>query len=196
MGIARSTFYDRPDTGADDATVVAQMKSICDEFETYGYRRVDAELRHRGLVVNAKKVRRLMREHALNPQPRRRFIATTDSDHNDPICPNLATTMTLDGPNQLWVADITYVAITTSFVYVAVTLDAWSRRGRRLCHQPLDRCAAGSCCAQGRHQRPQSPAGLRASFRPWVAIRFRNLSRCLTRARIRRFDEPPRQSIR
>ena len=128
MGIARSTFYDRPDTGADDATVVAQMKSICDEFETYGYRRVDAELRHRGLVVNAKKVRRLMREHALNPQPRRRFIATTDSDHDDPICPNLATTMTLDGPNQLWVADITYVAITTSFVYVAVTLDAWSRR--------------------------------------------------------------------
>jgi len=121
-------FYDRPDTGADDATVVAQMKSICDEFETYGYRRVDAELRHRGLVVNAKKIRRLMREHALNPQPRRRFIATTDSDHNDPICPNLATTMTLDGPNQLWVADITYVAITTSFVYVAVTLDAWSRR--------------------------------------------------------------------
>src|SRR5438876_3349549 len=124
----RSTFYDRPDTGADDATVVAQMKSICDEFEAYGYRRVDAELRHRGLVVNAKKVRRLMREHGLNPQPRRRFIATTDSDHNDPICPNLATTMTLDGPNQLWVADITYVAITTSFVYVAVTLDAWSRR--------------------------------------------------------------------
>jgi putative transposase len=97
MEIARSTFYDRPDTGADDATVVAQMKSICDEFEAYGYRRVDAELRHRGLVVNAKKVRRLMREHALNPQPRRRFIATTDSDHNDPICPNLATTMTLDG---------------------------------------------------------------------------------------------------
>ncbi len=128
MGIARSTFYDRPDAGADDATVVAQMKAICDEFETYGYRRVGAELRHRGLVVNAKKVRRLMREHALNPRRRRRFIATTDSDHNDPICPNLATTMTLNGPNQLWVADITYVAITTNFVYLAVILDAWSRR--------------------------------------------------------------------
>ena len=105
MGIARSTFYDMPDTGVDDATVVAQMKAICDEFETYGYRRVDAELRHRGIVVNAKKVRRLMREHALNPKQRRRFIATTDSDHNDPICPNLATSMTLNGPNQLWVAD-------------------------------------------------------------------------------------------
>src|SRR6266550_8699477 len=80
MGFARSTFYGRPDAGADDAAVVAQMKAICDEFETYGYRRVDAELRHRGIVVNAKKVRRLMREHALNPKRHRRFIATTDSN--------------------------------------------------------------------------------------------------------------------
>jgi putative transposase len=128
MGIARSTFYDMPDAGADDATVVVQMKAICDEFETYGYRRVDAELRHRGIVVNAKKVRRLMREHALNPKRRRRFIATTDSDHHYPICRNLATNMTLNGPNQLWVADITYVAIMNSFVYLAVILDAWSRR--------------------------------------------------------------------
>ena len=107
MGIARSTFYDRPDAGADDATIVAQMKTICDEFETYGYRRVGAELRHRGLVVNAKKVRRLMRMQALNPKQRRRFVMATDSDHNDPIYPNLAANMALDGPNQLWVADIT-----------------------------------------------------------------------------------------
>jgi putative transposase len=128
MGIARSTFYDRPYAGADDATIVAQMKAICDEFETYGYRRVGAELRHRGIVANAKKVRRLMRAHALNPRRRKRFIATTDSDHNDPICPNLASDITLDGPNQLWVADITYVAITAGFVYLAVVLDAWSRR--------------------------------------------------------------------
>jgi len=128
MGIARSTFYDMPDAAADDATIVAQMKAICDEFETYGYRRVGAELRHRGIAVNAKKVRRLMRAHALNPKQRKRYIATTDSDHNYPIYPNLATNMTLDGPNQLWVADITYVAITTSFVYLAVILDAWSRR--------------------------------------------------------------------
>ena len=107
MGIARSTFYDMPDAAADGATVVAQMKAICDEFETYGYRRVGAELRHRGIAVNAKKVRRLMRAHALNPKRRKRFIATTDSNHNYPIYPNLASNMTLDGPNQLWVADIT-----------------------------------------------------------------------------------------
>ena len=78
--------------------------------------------------ANAKKVRRLMREHALNPKQRRRFIATTDSDHNYPIFPNLAKNMKLDGPNQLWVADITYVTIETGFVYLAAILDAWSSR--------------------------------------------------------------------
>ena len=88
----------------------------------------ERELRHRGIVVNAKKIRRLMREHALNPRQRRRFIATTDSDHNYPIFPNLAKNMKLDGPNQLWVADITYVTIATGFVYLAAILDAWSRR--------------------------------------------------------------------
>ena len=128
MAIARSTFYDAPEAGAGDVAVVAEMKAICDEFETYGYRRVGAELRHRGMVVNAKKVRRLMREHALNPKQRRRFVATTDSNHSDPIFPDLANNMTLDGPNQLWVADITYVAIATGFVYLAAILDAWSRR--------------------------------------------------------------------
>ena len=79
MGIGRSTFYDIPDVRAHDLTIVAEMKTICDEFEAYGYRRVDAELRHRGIVVNTKKIRRLMREHALNPKQHRRFIATTPS---------------------------------------------------------------------------------------------------------------------
>jgi putative transposase len=85
MGIGRSAFYDTPEARARDLSIVAEMKTICDEFEAYGYRRVDAELRHRGIVVNAKKIRRLMREHALNPRQRRRFIATTDSDHNYPV---------------------------------------------------------------------------------------------------------------
>ncbi len=107
MRIGRSTFYDAPDARARDLIIVAEMKMICDEFEAYGYRRVGAELRHRGIVVNTKKIRRLMREHALNPKQRKRFIATTDSDHNYPIFPDLAKNMTPDGPNQIWVADIT-----------------------------------------------------------------------------------------
>ena len=61
MGIARSTFYDAPASAADDAEILAKIAVICDEFESYGYRRVGAALRHQGIIVNSKKVRRLMR---------------------------------------------------------------------------------------------------------------------------------------
>ena len=68
-----------------------------------------------------------MREHDLQPKRRRWFVATTDSDHDSPIFPDLARDRIVDGPNQLWVADITYIAIATGFVYLAAILDAWSR---------------------------------------------------------------------
>ena len=128
MGLPRSTFYDAPVAQIDDAAIVARMIAICDEFEAYGYRRVGAALRHQGVVVNGKKIRRLMREHDLQPRRRRRFVATTDSDHDRPIFPDLAKDMVVDGPNQLWVADLTYIAIASGFVYLAAILDAWSRR--------------------------------------------------------------------
>jgi putative transposase len=127
MGIARSLYYDQPEIAADDTAIVEAIAAICDQFEAYGWRRVRAALRQRGIVVNHKKIRRLMREQDLQPRTRRRFVATTDSDHDGPIYPNRAVEMVVDGPNQLWVADITYVAITAGFVYVAVILDAWSR---------------------------------------------------------------------
>ena len=127
MGLPRSTYYDTPATAAD-TEIVARITAICEEFEAYGYRRVGAELRHQGIVVNGKKIRRLMRQHDLQPKRRRRFIATTDSDHDSPIFSNRAKDVTADRPNQLWVADITYVAIAVGFVYAAVILDAWSRR--------------------------------------------------------------------
>jgi putative transposase len=128
MSLPRSTFYDMPATPADDAEIVARMRAICDEFESYGYRRVGAALRHQGIVVNSKRVRRLMRVHDLQPRRRRRFVATTDSDHDRPIFPDRAKGMVVDAPNQLWVADITYIAIAAGFVYLAAILDAWSRR--------------------------------------------------------------------
>src|SRR6516162_6426014 len=68
MRLPRSTYYDAPAVKADDGEIVAAMTTICDEFEAYGYRRVGAELRHRGMVVNSKKVRRLMREYDLQPK--------------------------------------------------------------------------------------------------------------------------------
>ena len=128
MGISRTTFYDQPCSAADDTAIVEAIAAICDEFEHYGWRRVRAALRQQGMIVNHKKIRRLMREHDLQPRLRRRFTATTDSDHDQPIFPNLAKDILPDGPDQLWAADITYVAIIGGFVYVAIILDAWSRR--------------------------------------------------------------------
>jgi putative transposase len=127
MGIARSTYYETSGT-PDNTAIVEAISAICDEFEHYGWRRVRAALQHQGMVVNHKKIRRLMREHDLQPRMRRRYVATTDSNHSDPIFLNWAKGLVVDQPNQLWVADITYVAILAGFVYVGVILDAWSRR--------------------------------------------------------------------
>lgn len=127
MGMARSTFYDRPARPADDTAIVEAMFAICEAFGFYGYRRVGAALRHQGLTVNHKKIRRLMRQHDLQPRIAKRFAVTTHSNHDGPIFPNLARDMVLTGPDQLWVADITYVALPDRFVYVAIVLDAWSR---------------------------------------------------------------------
>jgi transposase InsO family protein len=71
----------QPTAPADDTAIVEAIAAICDEFESYGYRRVSAALRQAGMVVNHKKIRRLMREHDLQPRMRRRFVATTDSNH-------------------------------------------------------------------------------------------------------------------
>ena len=87
-----------------------------------------AQLHHEGRIVNHKKVMRLMKENGLSVRPRKRFVVTTDSSHGGPVFANLTKTVALSGPNQLWVADITYIAITSGFVYLAAILDAWSRR--------------------------------------------------------------------
>ena len=128
MGLPRSTFYDAPEADVSDSAIIDAITAICDDFESYGYRRVGAALRHRGLVVNGKKVRRLMRELDLQPKRRRRYVTTTNSEHDNPVYPDRARDVVPVGPDQLWVADITYIAIDTGFVYLAVILDAWSRR--------------------------------------------------------------------
>lgn len=139
MNLAHSTFYETPPGQAPlDAGITERIGSICAEFPAYGYRRVTAQLRHEGLVVNHKKVMRIMKEQDLSVRPRRRFVVTTDSDHDGPIFPDLARQICPIAPNVVWVADISYIAIARGFVYLAVILDAWSRRvvgyalGRRM----------------------------------------------------------------
>ncbi|WP_234831586.1 IS3 family transposase [Sphingobium yanoikuyae] len=128
MGIARSTYYHERKQRVDEADLLTAIIAICDEFEAYGWRRVRAELQHQGIFANHKRIKRLMREHHLQPKKRRRYVTTTDSAHDLLIFPDLAKGVTLTDADQLWVADLTYVAIASGFAYVAIILDAWSRR--------------------------------------------------------------------
>ena len=105
-----------------------QMQRVALESPAYGYRRITAELQRRGFEVNHKRILRMMREDNLLCVRRRAFVVTTDSRHQLPVYPNLARAMQLTAINQLWVADITYIRLRTEFVYLAVVLDAFSRR--------------------------------------------------------------------
>jgi putative transposase len=104
------------------------IQEIAISMPSYGYRRVQAELRRRGHQVNHKRVRRLMREDNLLCLRHRSFVRTTDSQHGFKVYPNLARDLVLTDINQLWVADITYIRLRSEFVYLAVILDAYSRR--------------------------------------------------------------------
>ena len=105
-----------------------EIQRIALEFPSYGRPRITEELKRRGWEVGPKRVRRIMREDNLLCLRRRKFVVTTNSNHSRPIYPNRAREMVLTGINQLWVADITYIRLETQFVYLAVILDAFSRR--------------------------------------------------------------------
>lgn len=106
-----------------------QIQAIALGRRHYGYRRVTAELRRRGRVVNHKRVARLMREDNLLALRKRTFRPpTTDSQHSLRVYLNLAARMTVSGPDQLWIADITYIRLKCEFIYMAVVLDSWSRK--------------------------------------------------------------------
>jgi putative transposase len=129
--VSRSGFYRFSSArSGNDAEVELRdaMQRIALEFPSYGRPRMTEELKRRGWVVNHKRVYRLMREDNLLCLRRRKFVVTTNSAHPLPVYPNRAREMTLTGLDQLWVADITYIRLQAEFVYLAVILDAFSRR--------------------------------------------------------------------
>ena len=114
--------------GQANAKILEEIYSICQEMPAYGSPRVTAELRRRGYGVNHKRVSRLMRKANLHCRRKRRFVRTTDSKHGFRVYPNLAREIVPVRPDELWRADITYVHLACEVVYLAVILDAFSRR--------------------------------------------------------------------
>ena len=129
--VSRAGFYrhyEEHEPRQADVALRDLIQQIVLENRFYGYRRVTAELDHLGVVANHKRVLRLMRADNLLAVRKQRFVFTTDSQHGYAVYPNLAARLKLTGVNQLWVADITYVRLRETFLYVAIVMDAYSRR--------------------------------------------------------------------
>lgn len=132
--VSPSAYYawvkhaDAKGTDEGETALVEQVQAILLEFTGYGYRRVTKQLQRRGMVVNKKRVQKLMQKHHLQRKRKRRYVRTTDSRHNLPVYPNLVKNLLIERPNQVWAADITYVRLLHGFVYLAVILDLFSRK--------------------------------------------------------------------
>lgn len=132
-GVARSSYYRSlqriPSVPSEaNEALLEEIRAICLEAPSYGSPRVTRELHRRGHRVNHKRVARLMREAHLARRRKKRFVVTTDSRHNFRVYSNVARDLLLTRPNQLWRADITYIRLVEAFVYLAVILDAFSRK--------------------------------------------------------------------
>lgn len=130
-GLSRAGYYRwrmPPPSTPVSMELRSQLQQVAVEWAAYGYRRITAELQRRGFEVNHKRVLSLMRQDNLLCLRRRSFVVTTDSCHNLRVYPNLARDKRPKAINQLWIADITYIRLRAEFVYLAVVLDAFSRR--------------------------------------------------------------------
>ncbi len=126
LDFPRSSFYHRPQP-PDDAELKRAIREVAGQFPTYGYRRVTVELKRREVTANRKRVARLMGEMDLAVKTKRKTRRTTNSAHDLPRYANLVQDWSITRPDQVWVADITYVRLKRDFVYLAVIMDVFTR---------------------------------------------------------------------
>jgi putative transposase len=127
LGVARSNYYYRPARPPGEAKLKKEIKETAAKWPTYGYRRVTAQLRRKGVVVNHKRVQRLMSLMRLQAKVKRKKRRTTNSEHGFPRYPNLVLDLEVVRPEQVWVCDITYIRLHQGFVYLAVIMDIFTR---------------------------------------------------------------------
>jgi len=182
VGVSRASYYRHWEITLPDEAEMAVRAAIHEEVlrhrRRYGSRRIAQALRRQGMVVNRKRVSRLMQEDNLLAIRYRKYIITTDSQHDCPVYLNLAARMTLTGNNQLWVADITYIRLRQEFVYLAVVLDRYSRKaiGWAL-SRSLSATVAVAALRQAIQQRQPPPGvvhhsdqGIQYACREYIAV--------------------------
>lgn len=135
LGVSRSSYYYAANE-PDEHEVCRAMEVLAAEFPTYGSRRLTAQIRRDPykLIVNRKRVQRIMQELGIKCRIKRRMVHTTDSRHSFPRYPNLVRDLEITFPDQVWVADITYIRLREEFIYLAIVMDVYTRiiRGWRL----------------------------------------------------------------
>lgn len=164
-GVSRASYYRRFEARAPreaDVELTSQIQRLSLRHKFYGYRRITAELRRSGMVINAKRVQRLMREDNLIAMRRKPFAPpTADSRHGFLIVPNLLRGLVPSAPDQIWVADITYIRLREAFAYLAVILDGFSRKVVGWALAPhLDTSLAVEALDQALADRKPKPASL------------------------------------
>jgi putative transposase len=164
-GLSRASYYRRFEVRAPreaDIELMSHIQALSLRYRFYGYRRITAELGRSGVVVNAKRVQRLMREDNLIAMRRKPFAPpTSDSRHGFLIVPNLLRGLVPSGPDQIWVADITYVRLRETFAYLAIILDGFSRKVVGWALAPyLDASLAVDALDQALADRKPKPASL------------------------------------
>jgi len=132
LGASRSGYYKwkkRDNSIIENTALMKEIEGIILEFPCYGYRRVTKELHRRGVVINHKRILKIMREKNLLCRRKKQFKpVTTQSTHNYDVYQNLCKDIKVTGLNQVWVADITYIKLPEEFIYLAAILDIFSRK--------------------------------------------------------------------
>ena len=174
LGVPRSSAYYRARPG-EDRRVRDALVELAGEWPTYGYRRLTVMLKRQGHAVNTKRVRRLMHELGIAGEAPRRVPRTTDSDHAYPRFANLVEGLEVERPDQVWVADITYVRLKEEFIYLAVIMDVFTRTIRgwhlgRSLEQELTLTALRRALEQGRPEVHHSDQGVQYAANAYVEM--------------------------
>jgi transposase InsO family protein len=172
LNVPRSSYY-RDAAHRDDAELRQTVQELCGRWPTYGYRRITAELRRTGCGVNHKRVAQLMAELGLQAKINRKRMRTTDSRHGGPRFPNLMLGRQVQCPDEVWVADITYVVLGRGFVYLAVVMDVFTRAVRgwqlsRSLDQGLALTALQRALEHGRPEIHHSDQGVQYAAQDYV----------------------------
>ena len=174
LDCAPSSYYYRPQ-GRDDTALRDLIEQIALEFPYYGYRRVTAEVRRRGVVANHKRVYRIMREENLLVQVKR-YVRTTFSQHGLGHYPNLIKDLEPEGPNHIWCGDITYIRVRADFLYLAVLMDVFTRAirgwhlGRDLTEELVRTALERALAAHPAPRIHHSDQGVQYAARGYIAL--------------------------